>query len=109
MKCSQANYRSLFTDHCSLKARRIRQAAEQQQQQCFLAMHAVFGLIEDDGLRAVEHFVGDFSIAARGQAVHEDRMGSGFTHQRFVHLEGSEDRLALGGLVLEAMLTHTSV
>ena len=65
-------------------------------------MHAVFGLVEDDGLRAVEDCVGDFGVAARGQAVHEDGVGRGFGHQRFVHLKGAEDGRALGGLVLEA-------
>ncbi len=86
----------------ALKADGIRQSAEQQQQQGLLRMQAVFGLIEDDGLRAVEHCVGDFGIAARGQAVHEDRVRRGLGHQRLVHLEGPEDGLALGGLVLEA-------
>ena len=80
----------------------IRQAAEQQQQQRLLRVHAVLGLIEDDRLRAVEDRIGDFSVAARRQAVHEYCVRRGLLHQRFVHLERPEDRRALGCLVLEA-------
>ena len=76
--------------------------AEQHQQQCLLRVHAIFGLIEDDGLRAVEHCVRDFGVAVRGEAVHEDGVGLGVRHQRFVDLVRLEDRRALGGLVLEA-------
>ena len=41
----------------------------------FLRVHAVFGLVEDDGLRAVEDCVGDFGAAVCGEAVHEDGGG----------------------------------
>ncbi len=55
-----------------LEVRRVGKAAQQKQQQRLLCVHAVFGLIKDDGLRAVEDGVCDFRVAARGQAVHED-------------------------------------
>jgi len=65
-------------------------------------MQAILRLIECNRLWAIQDRVRHFGVAARGQAVHEDRVWSGLGHQRLVHLEGSEDRLALGGLVLEA-------
>ena len=60
------------------------------------ANHAVFGLVEDDGLWAVEHCVGDFGVAARGQAVHEDGVARGLLHERFVDLKRAKDWSALG-------------
>ena len=87
---------------CSLKTRCVCEAAEQEQEQGFLRVHAVFGLVEDDGLRTVEHLVGDFGVAARGQAVHEHRVRLRFLHQGFVDLEGAEDGRALGGFMLHA-------
>ena len=80
----------------------VRQTAEQHQQQSLLRVHAILGLIEDDGLRPVENGIGDFGIAMRGQAVHEDRVRRSVGHQRFIDLIGLEDGRALGGLVLEA-------
>ncbi len=67
-----------------------------------LGVHAVFGLVEDDGLRAVEDGIGDFGVAVRGQAVHEDGIGLRVGHQLFVDLEGLEDGRAAGGFVLQA-------
>ena len=77
-------------------------AAEEHQEEGFLGVHAVFGLVEDDGLGAVEHGVGDFGVAVGGKAVHEDGVGLRVGHQRFVDLVGLEDGGALGGFVLEA-------
>ena len=77
-------------------------SAEEHEQEGLLGVHAVFGLVEDDGLRAVEDGVGDFGVAVRGEAVHEDGVGLRVGHQRFVDLVGLEDGGALGGLVLEA-------
>ena len=37
-----------------------------------LGVEAVFGLLEDHGLRSVQHCVGDFGVAVGGEAVHED-------------------------------------
>ncbi len=41
----------------------------------FLGVQAVFGLVEDDRLRAVEDGVGDLGVAVGGEAVHEDGVG----------------------------------
>ena len=65
-------------------------------------MHAVFGLVEDDGLRSIEDGVGDFGVAMRGETVHEDGVRLGVGHQGFIDLIGLEYGRALGGLVLEA-------
>ena len=35
----------------------------------FLDVEAVFGLVEDDGLRAVQYFLGDFLAGVGGQAL----------------------------------------
>ena len=45
------------------------------EQDGFLGVHAVFGLVEDYGLGAVEDGVGDFGVAVGGEAVHEDGVG----------------------------------
>src|ERR1700722_17804837 len=50
-------------------------AAEEHQRDGFLGVHAVFGLVEDDGLRTVEDSVRDLSTTVRGQTVHEDGRG----------------------------------
>jgi hypothetical protein len=77
-------------------------AAEEHEEQGFLGVHAVFGLVEDYGLGAVEDLVGDFGVAVGGEAVHEDGVWLGVEHEGFVDLVGFEDGGALGGLVLEA-------
>jgi len=77
-------------------------SAEEHEQESFLGVHAVFGLVEDGGLRAVENGVGDFGVAMGGEAVHEDGVGLRLGHEAFVDLVGLEDGGALGGLVLEA-------
>ena len=61
------------------------------------------GLLDDDALRAVDHFVGHFLAAMGGQAVHEERALLGVAHQRGVHLIGGE--LAPAGFLL-ALLAH---
>ena len=43
-------------------------------------MHAVFGLVPDHRLRAVDDFGGDFFAPVRGQAVHEQGIGLGGGH-----------------------------
>lgn len=37
----------------------------------FLGVKSIFGLMDDDGAGAVENFVGDFDVAADGEAMHE--------------------------------------
>ena len=46
-------------------------SAQKHKDDCFLRMHAVLGLIEDDGLWTVQNCVGDFGPAMGGEAVHE--------------------------------------
>ena len=47
-------------------------APKSQAKMPFLHVHAVGGLLDDDALRAVDHFVGHFLAAAGRQAVHEN-------------------------------------
>ena len=75
---------------------------EEHQQECFLSVHTVFGLVEDDGLRAVEHRVRYFGIAMGRQAVHEDCIGLSVCHQRFIDLIRLEDWCTLRGFMFEA-------
>src|SRR5271170_7189309 len=58
----------------------------QRLQNRFLHVHAIFRLIENYRLRAVEHFRSDFTLAMRRKAVHEESVGRGESHQRGVHL-----------------------
>lgn len=51
-------------------------------------MNAVFGLVPHHRARAVDHRIGDFLVAVRGQAVKEQRVALGLGHQRIVPLEG---------------------
>jgi len=60
----------------------------------FLHVHAIFGLVEDDGLRAVENFRRDFEAAVRRKTVHEDGVGSGESHEFGVDLIRLEDGVA---------------
>ena len=77
-------------------------SAKEHQEQGFLGVEAVFGLIEDYGLGAVQHGVRDLCVAVGGEAVHEDGVGLGVGHEGLVDLVGLEDGGASGGLVLEA-------
>jgi hypothetical protein len=40
----------------------------------FLYMHPIFGLVENDRLGAVDHFVGNFFAAMGRQAMHKERV-----------------------------------
>src|SRR6202035_2824945 len=53
----------------------LRRSTEERLQDCFLRVHAVFGLIEDHGLRSVENFRGDFRAAVRRKTVQERCIG----------------------------------
>ena len=66
----------------------------------FLGVEAVFGAVEDDGLRAVDDFGGDFLPAVGGEAMHEDGVGGGLVHQALVDLVGGEEVVAADGRVV---------
>ena len=57
-------------------------------------MKPVLGLVEDDGLRAVHHLVGDFLAAMGRQAMHEDRVLRGGAHELRIHLIWRENGAA---------------
>ncbi len=59
-------------------------------------MEAVFGFLEDDGLGAVDDFVGDFDAAVGGEAVHDDGGGRGGGEEGGVDLIILEDGEAFG-------------
>jgi hypothetical protein len=66
-------------------------------------VQSVLGLVEDDGLRRVEHFVGGFHAAGGGQAVHHATVfGSAAEEVRVDLIERHERRAALGNLALLA-------
>src|ERR1700722_5907061 len=67
-------------------------SAKQSEEDGLLRVQALFGLVEDDRLRSVEHRVGDLGVAMRGQAVHENSMRLRVGHEGFVDLVGLEDR-----------------
>src|SRR5713101_180845 len=72
---------------------------EQSMQDGFLHVHAVFGLIEDDRLRTVEDFRGDFQAAVRRKTVHEYGVRRGERHQLgvdLIRLEHGVSHLPLG-------------
>ena len=75
---------------------------EQGVQDGFLHVHPIFGLVEDDGLRAVENFGRNFEAAVRRKTVHENSFGRGHGHEFGVDLIGREDRSARFGFRLEA-------
>ena len=60
----------------------------------FLHVHTIFGLLQDNGIRSVEHFVGHFRAAVRRKTVHEDGVRSGLLHEFAIHLVGLEDLAA---------------
>src|SRR6266851_1051884 len=60
--------------------------SEQSVQDGLLHVHAIFGLIEGDGLRTVEHFGRDFQAAVRRKAVHEHGVRRSKRHQPGIYL-----------------------
>ena len=61
-----------------------------------MEVEAVFGFLEDEGLGAVEDFVGDFDAAVGGEAVEDDGVRRGGFQQGAVDLVGLEDGEAFG-------------
>src|SRR5689334_10720539 len=66
----------------------LRHGVETPGQNALLRVEAVFGLVEHDRLRTVDHLIGDFLAAMGGQAVHEDGITLGQRHQLAVDLIG---------------------
>src|SRR5208337_142779 len=60
----------------------------------FLHVHTICGLLQDNGVGSIEHFVSDFRAAVRRKTVHEDRIQSGLLHEFAIHLIGLEDLAA---------------
>ena len=60
-------------------------------QDSFLHVHAVFGLFEHYGCRAVEHLVRHLRAAVRRQAVHKASSRRGLLHEFAIDLVGPED------------------
>src|SRR5207237_8721290 len=52
--------------------------------------HAVLGLVEDDGLRAVDHRIGDLLTAVRREAMHHPRASRRACQESVVDLQASE-------------------
>ena len=40
----------------------------------FLSVEAVFGLVEDDGMGTIHHFIGNFPASFRGEAMHHNNI-----------------------------------
>src|SRR5689334_20418528 len=78
-------------------------AAEEHQQNGFLHMQAILGLIEDHGPRRVDYVISNFFAAMRRQAMHKQRMRRGSSEQLIVDLISAEYLLALCGF---ALLSH---
>jgi len=54
---------------------------KQSVQDGLLHVHAIFGLVENERVRAIEDFRGDFQAAVRRKAVHKDSVWGGKRHQ----------------------------
>jgi hypothetical protein len=74
-----------------------------------LGVHAVVRLREEHRMRPVGHFIGDFLAAVGGQAVHDDGVRIGFSHQPGVDLVGREDRSRFFVSASWPMLVQVSV
>src|SRR5882724_2498819 len=60
--------------------------AKERVRDCFLHVHAIFRLIQNDRLRAIENFRRDFVAAMRREAMHENSAALGKRHELPVHL-----------------------
>ena len=70
-------------------------AAHQQGHDGFLRMQAIFGLVKDDAVFAVDHIGSDFLAAVRRQAVQEDAVLLGDGKALVVDLVALKGFLAL--------------
>src|SRR5215813_1348606 len=73
----------------------VGRASEQVEDDRLLGVQAIFGLIENDRLRAVEHLVGDLLATVRGQAMHDQRTRLREADDRVVELVAAECLLPL--------------
>src|SRR3981081_3055067 len=89
---SPPEYASTTFSGMSAPYRQPNRAAQQQIQNGFLNMHAIFRLLEDERVFRVHHFVSHFLTAMRRQTVQEHRVRSGFGHEFAIHLVRREDR-----------------
>ena len=67
-----------------------------------MKVETVFGLVPDDGIRAINYLVGYLFSAVGGQAVHHHYLGGCALQKVAVHLVGTEDFF----LLFRLFLTH---
>src|SRR5271156_6270443 len=75
---------------------------EQRQQNRFLHVQAIFGLLENDGAWRIHDGFADFRAAMRRKTVHEDCVGRGMGEERVVNLIAGKRGIARGGFVFLA-------
>src|ERR1700744_6735427 len=73
---------------CSI--REFWELIEQREQNRFLHMQAILGMLENDGTWGFHDAFADFRSAVRRKAVHEDGVWRGAGEHFFVHLESAE-------------------
>jgi hypothetical protein len=84
-------------------------AQEQVLHQRLLRVHAVFGLVPDHALRAVDDRRRDFLAAMRRQAVHEQRLGTRDTHHLASTCQSAKSRMRSSFSASKPIEVHTSV
>mmetsp|Transcript_16153 Transcript_16153/g.48845 ORF Transcript_16153/g.48845 Transcript_16153/m.48845 type:complete len:262 (-) Transcript_16153:286-1071(-) len=84
-------------------------AIHEEGEEGFLGVESVFGLVEDDGLGAVDDGGGLFFAAHGWEAVHEGGVGFGEGHEVVGDLEGQEGRKALGLVGFRGAVGHPGV
>ena len=73
-----------------LRQTSVRAVRVYQREQRHLHPHAVLGLVEDDGLRAVDHRIGDLLTTVRREAMHHPRASRRACQESVVDLQASE-------------------